>query len=347
MGGKANRTTGLLTDTHRDILSGEYEGKQESENRRRREMPDRIRHSVLDFALLAKGLPDEKRQEIFSPSEYPLGESDGHLYGEDEHFTEFVRNYPDDEVGSPSEGYIHRHSGVKTESLEHLDIVEGLHTALAFIYRAADDAGIPFDSFLETAIRRAFDKRYEVHVETSRKLLPPEPDSDPDVKDIEQKIQNEENTDPLTDAELRVMLTESGWTPEAVAEAYERQKAAETEPETVEFTENDLAEAADALRGFHEMKEIRRKRNQAIKAANAYVDDGGDVDEPLRALKSWILNRDNETEDADEANRISDALDHLEAYGDAGGTMEDSLADMAEWEPEQADDQRGSEIEES
>lgn len=340
MGTNANRPTGLLTDTHRDILSGEYEGKQESEDRRRREMPDRIRHSILDFAHLADGLPDDDREEIFSPEEYPSKDPDGHLYGENEHFTEFVRNYPDDAVGTPSEGYIHQRSGVETDSLEHLDVVEGLHTALGFLYRATDDAGIPFDSFLETAIKRSLDMdptRYEVRAETAVKILPPEPE--PDVDTAMNKVQNDR---PLTDPEFRVLMTEGPLEPDKVIDYYESQQG--KEPETVEFTEDEVAEATDALRGFYDMKEIRRKRNQAIKAANTYVDDGGDIDEPLRELKSWILDRDDEIEDSDEANHIRDALDHLEAYVDAGGTMEDSLADMAEWDPRETDDQRDSEM---
>lgn len=345
MGDESDRINALLTSRYRDYLRGEYDGGDRARYKLRGRMKDRIRHSILDFALLTDGLSDDDREEIFSPTEYPLGESDGHLYGENEHFTEFVRNYPDDALGSPSEGYIHQRSGVKTDTLEYLDVIEGLHTALGFIYRATDDAEIPFDSFLETAIRRALDmdpRRYEVRVKMAVKLLPPEPDVDTAME----KMQRDQ---PLTDAEFRILMTEGPFEYDAgdgshpVVEYYERQQDKESEP--IEFTEDDLAEAADALRGFHEMKEIRRKRNQAIKAANAYVDDGGDVNEPLRALKSWILDRNDEIDDSEEANRIGDALDHLEAYVDAGGTMGDSLADMAEWDPERADGQHGSEIE--
>ena len=293
MADEPGRPAGLLTDTQRDYLAGNWDGGESAEYKLRQRRPDRIRHSILDFALLADGLPDHAREEIFSPAEYPLEGSDGHLYREDEHFTEFVRNYP-------------------------------------------DDAGIPFDSFLETAIRRVFDERYEVHVETSRKLLPPELDSKPDVNDIERKVQSDTNTEPLSDTELRILLTESGWDPETVAEAYECQQNEESE--TVEMTDI-VADDADAIRA----RRIRKRQPAATLAAEAYENAGGNPTDSLQKWKAWVEERRDELEDPDsiEYRRVRHALEYFEAYVDADGDPSDSLEDLREWRDRDTDGEDG------
>ncbi len=62
-------------------------------------------------------------------------------------------------------------------TLEHIGLIDGLDNALGFLYTATEDTGIPFDSFLETVIKRSLDldpRRYEVDIETSVRILPPE-----------------------------------------------------------------------------------------------------------------------------------------------------------------------------
>lgn len=232
MSNESERGSALLTATQRAYLRGNYDRKPNSKKKLRGRMRDRIRHSILDFALLAEELDPDDRERVFSPSYYPLGESDGRLY--DDRFVEFVRNYPSDTVGTPNEGYIHQRSGVDTDSLEHIDLIDGLHNALGFLYTATEDAGIPFDSFLETAIKRSLDldpRRYEVDVETSVKILPPEPD----VDTVMEKVQNDRQ---LTDTEFRVLMMSGRLDPERIIE-HQKEQANEG-PGSIELTPEDL-----------------------------------------------------------------------------------------------------------
>jgi len=208
MGDEPDRDSALLTTTQRDYLRGNYDGKQNSKDKLRGRMRDRIRHSIHDFTLLDTALTEADRTALFET----IAGNDG------------------------GGGYIHPESGVETDTVDNLDLIDGLHHALGFIYTATQDAGIEFDSFLETAIRQSLDMdptRYEVRAETAVKRLPPEPD-------VDTAMERMQNDLPLTDAEFRVLITEGPFDPGRVIEYYESQQ--KEEPKTVEWSTEELAE---------------------------------------------------------------------------------------------------------
>lgn len=99
-------------------------------------------------------------------------------------------------------------------TLEHIGLIDGLYNVLGFLYTATEDTGIPFDSFLETVIKRSLDldpRQYEVDIETSVRILPPE-------SEINIVIQRAQNDRQLTDTEFRVLMMSGRLDPERIIE---------------------------------------------------------------------------------------------------------------------------------
>jgi hypothetical protein len=171
-----DRPNALLTAAQRRYLRGNGEYSSGHERKKRGEIRDRIRNSLLDFTLLTWRLEDRDREQVFDP----------------------LRETPD------GEGYEHQGTGHRVETFEQGELLDGLHNALGFLYRATEDAGLPFEQFLRTAVERS---------------LPPGPANDVTV-DIE--VEREECPDVetaravmredgrLTDAEFRVLVEHPG-----------------------------------------------------------------------------------------------------------------------------------------
>ena len=216
-----NRPNALLTDAQRRYLRGNGEYSPGHERKKRGEIRERIRNSLLDFTLLTWRLEDRDREQVFGP----------------------LRETPD------GEGYEHQGSGHRVETFEQGELLSGLHNALGFLYRATEDAtpsSSSFEHFLGTAIARSLPgpvRDVTVDIDVDREERP----------DLETAKAQLRDGAPLTDAEFRVLIEHRGVKNREVVEHSKRERG--EEPETVEFTEDDVADATDALRAFHERRE--------------------------------------------------------------------------------------------
>ena len=214
-----DRPNALLTDAQRRYLRDGDDISPEYARKLRGDIRERIHNSLLDFTLLTWRLEDRDRERVFGP----------------------LRETPD------GEGYEHQGSGHRVETFEQGELLDGLHNALGFLYQATEDAGLPFEQFLRTAIERslppgpAYDVTVDIDVEREER---------PDVETAKAVMREGGR---LTDAEFRVLVEHRGVKNREVVEHSKRKRG--EEPETVEFTEDDVADAADALHTFHERRE--------------------------------------------------------------------------------------------
>lgn len=235
-----DRPNALLTDAQRRYLRDGDDVSPEYARKLRGDIRERIRNSLLDFTLLTWRLEDRDREQVFGP----------------------LRETPD------GEGYEHQGTGHRVETFEQGELLDGLHNALGFIYRATEDAGLPFEQFLRTAIERS---------------LPPGPAYDVTV-DID--VDREERPDletakavmreggRLTDAEFRVLAEHPGVRTSEVVEHSKRKRS--EGPETVEFTEGDVDMTGEAPEPFEGLREWREERAEAFRERREGEGDGED-----------------------------------------------------------------------
>ncbi len=216
-----DRPNALLTDAQRRYLRDGGDVSPEYARKLRGDIRERVRNSLLDFTLLMWRLEDRDREQIFGP----------------------LRETPD------GEGYEHQGSGHRVETFEQGELLDGLHNALGFLYRATEDAtpsSSSFEDFLGTAILRSLPgpvRDVTVDIDVDREERP----------DLETAKAQLRAGAPLTDAEFRVLVEHPGVNTREVVEHSRREQG--EEPATVEFTEADVADAADALQAFGERRE--------------------------------------------------------------------------------------------
>jgi hypothetical protein len=236
-----DRPNALLTDAQRRYLRDGDDVSPEYARKLRGDIRERIRNSLLDFTLLMWRLEDRDREQIFGP----------------------LRETPD------GEGYEHQGTGHRVGTFEQGELLDGLHNALGFLYRAAEDAGLPFEQFLRTAIERslppgpAYDVTVDIDVDREER---------PDV-DTARAVMSEGGR--LTDAEFRVLVEHSGVNTREVVEHSKRKEG--EEPETVEFTEGDVEMRGEVPEPFEGLREWREERTEAFR--ERCEDDGeGEAD---------------------------------------------------------------------
>ena len=220
-----DRTNALLTDAQRRYLRGNGEYSPGHERKKRGEIRERIRNSLLDFTLLTWRLEDRDREQVFGP----------------------LRETPD------GEGYEHQGSGHRVKTFEQGELLDGLHNALGFLYRATEDAGLPFEQFLRTAIERslppgpAYDVTVDIDVDREER---------PDVETAK-AVMSEGGR--LTDAEFRVLAEHPGVRTSDVVEHSRREQGEEqggvsspgewSAEEITEALPDDLADDMDERDG--------------------------------------------------------------------------------------------------
>lgn len=119
-----SRPPALLTPSQRDFLRGdkEFESDQSAVNARYK-IRQRLQNGLLDFALLGKHLDPRDREQIFRDIRTPAQRGDL------------------SEVPDPMEDF-------------HEDEIAGMVHAISFLYAGAHEAGLPFETLVETGLRQ-------------------------------------------------------------------------------------------------------------------------------------------------------------------------------------------------
>jgi len=246
MSDNPDRPNALLTDAQRRYLRDKEDYTPSHERKKRKEIRERIRNSLLDCTLLMSRLENRDREQVFRP----------------------LRETPD------GGGYEHQRTGHRVETFEHGELLDGLHNALAFLYQATEDAtpsSSSFEHFLGTAIERSLPPgpAYDVTVDIDE-----EREERPDVETAKARM---DEGDRLTHAEFRVLVehaesTVGGLRTSEMVERTRREQG--EEPETVEFTEGDVDMTGEAPEPFEGLREWREERAEAFRERRE--DDGED-----------------------------------------------------------------------
>jgi hypothetical protein len=297
-----DRQNALLTDAQRRYLRDDDDISPEYARKLRGDIRERIRNSLLDFTLLMWRLEDRDREQVFGP----------------------LRETP--EAG---DGYEHQRTGQRVGTFEQAELLNGLHNALGFLYRATEDASLPFEQFLRTAIERSLPPDLACDVAVNIRV-----DCE-DYPDVETAKAVMRKGGQLTDAEFRVLVEHPGVRASDVVE-YSRRERGEG-PGRVGLTEADVADAAKVVQERH--------RRQAVRASDSYVDSGGEMTDSLRELRAWIKKRGDDSAAQDEGRvrpngqrRVDDALIYFDSYLMAGGDSTDSLKKVMAWDPFEGED---------
>jgi len=212
---------GFLTKGDREYLRGErkepYQSEQAEANKRQ-DIRDRTRRAIRDFQIVVNHMTEHDRRQVFHPERENTVES------------------------MPTVGAV------------PYEVLLGIRSALMFMYLGVTEQDADFSAVLGPAVRPAERGRgnYVSDFEFGVRTRP--------YDALKERLTDLSEADRETLGEAADVLqtvteAEGSYEVRTLIESLTEMLEADSEPERVKFTEDDVADAADALRAFHERRE--------------------------------------------------------------------------------------------